>query len=213
MKQKLCKYCGKPVPDTRRATAKYCSIACRRKAKNAAAVLRERAQKRGRVCEYCGGPVPETLRSDAKYCSLVCSRRVANLNSQARAKVVRKERNQGRVCIHCGRLYRARRSHQKYCSYICRNRANGPYRDRDDQRRASKKLREKKLLADPVEFKLKESANNKAYRERVKQRCEQDPEAYKKLRSYFNQYQRRARARKKAIGNLKAVHHILGETQ
>ena len=137
-----CSVCGVTITNGR-IDRKYCSSACRGKARN----QRDRGERRVRVCPECGDELNEIKRSDAVYCSVKChdaynsrhrkrsldserqrywTKRRPILLSMARARRQQKTS----TCVICGMSFHPFRVEvtssppRKYCSSDCRKYAD-----------------------------------------------------------------------------------------
>lgn len=86
---RACQHCGGPIPAGKQATAKFCSVACRKKANgiNERERIKANNKPENHSCLRCGGAIPATIRADAKFCCSTCrSDHWAEENPEAAAK-------------------------------------------------------------------------------------------------------------------------------
>jgi predicted nucleic acid-binding Zn ribbon protein len=106
-----CLWCGKPLPDERRADQVYCNHRCQSRHYWTFEAEAIRDGKRGRICAVCQKPMPVEMQASAIYCSEVCRR-------EARR---RRALPPGRTCARCSKpILVSKRQDAIYCSDWCR---------------------------------------------------------------------------------------------
>lgn len=103
---KKCEFCNEEYNSKGRQ--RYCSKECKKMARN-------KREKGVAECEYCK---KDFIKSDKrqKYCRGMC-RELAKLQRMYEAT---QERNKGKICIECGKVFDGVKADQMLCSEECR---------------------------------------------------------------------------------------------
>lgn len=108
----ICPQCGAtftPAPQHRK---RFCSDKCKRNWHNRAYRLRQRKPKPTK-CGECGGPIVQLgIGQPRKFCSEICKTR-CHRKRQNRARLP--VDHPPRACVHCGEMFKPKRSDRTYC--------------------------------------------------------------------------------------------------
>lgn len=135
-KQRVCKYCGLPLPETAFHRQEYCS----RKCSKAAVKQRAEDSRKNKYCVVCGEPLG---KGRSTYCSDRCWRRSWDIEKQSATK----------YCRNCGAPLDSNR--KQYCTPECaadyrsKKQTAFPIREQWDPK-SGETYREFQLRTDPV---------------------------------------------------------------
>ena len=135
-----CPVCGKEF-ELRRADQRYCSEACKKKARyiiRRADASDGETLKGGMRCAECGKPFDQ-IKANQKYCSYQCQWKAATRRKREREangdiRCMQQLQDAGMNCEYCGRKFAPKTVTQRFCSDDCRCQAA-------DERKAGREKR------------------------------------------------------------------------